>query len=52
MNTYEVTIRLKSSITKVEIRAMDANQAREMAEAQYGKGNVLGLNTKPGNRTK
>lgn len=47
MQTYEVTIRLKSSITKVEIRAIDANQAREMAEAQYGKGNVLGVNSKP-----
>lgn len=43
MNTYEVWVRLNTYQTvHVRIQANSDYQAKQIAEAQYGYGNVLG----------
>ena len=37
-STYTATIKLKSGTQKVTIQANDVFKAKEMLEAQYGKG--------------
>ena len=41
-STYVARVRLSNgSVQKIEVQADDANKARLMLEAQYGKDNVI-----------
>lgn len=49
MNRYKATVRVQSPCssykvtTWVEVRASDPNMARQLLEAQFGRGNVVGV---------
>ena len=43
MNTYEATIRVGSSLVKVQVQANTSYQAKEIIKMQYGTEPVTGI---------
>jgi len=49
MNTYKCTVRVKSAsgsgtmVVWAQIQAINPIAARQLLEAQYGRGNVIGI---------
>jgi hypothetical protein len=44
VNTYTLLVRLNNgATTQITVQAISGSIARQMAESQYGAGNVLGM---------